>query len=180
MSSEGLLAEFEGEEELAHAAHQMRALGYRNIEAFMPYPSEEVMEALDVPRSRLPILVLFGAVLGGSLAYLTLWWTNIIDYPLDVGGRAPHPWPAFIPITFEVSVLFGGAAAFLGFFLLCGLPRLWHPLFEMPGFGRVTSDGFFLVISADDPRFEAGRTTRDLEDHGSPRIVSFTSEGAPR
>lgn len=178
MPSEGLLAEFGGEEELAHAAHRMRALGYRSVEAFMPYPSEEVMEALDLPRSRLPILVLIGAVLGGSLGYLIMWWTNVIDYPLDVGGRAPHPWPAFIPITFETSVLFGGVAAFLGFFLLCRLPRLWHPLFEIPGFDRVTSDGFFLAVSADDPRFEAERTARELEGHGA-RVLPFSSEEAP-
>ena len=107
---EGLLAEFEDEGALARAAHALRAEGYRELEAFMPFPSEEVLEALEVPKSRVPLFVLMGALLGGSLGYLVLWWTNVVDYPLDVGGRDPHPWPAFLPITFESAILLGGVA----------------------------------------------------------------------
>lgn len=178
---EGVLAEFDDEDALAHAAHYMRSLGYRDIEAFTPFPSEEVTEALELPRSRLPIFVLLGALTGAVFAYLIMWWTNVIDYDLDVGGRDPHPWPAFIPITFETAVLFGGIAAFLGFFALCGLPKLWHPLFEVPGFDRVTRDKFFLAISAKDARFDAERTARELEEQHAVRVVAFPvrHEGVP-
>jgi len=171
--AEGLLAEFGDEEALARAAHGLRAKGYRQLEAFMPFPSEEVLEALEVPRSRVPLFVLIGALLGGSLGYLVMWWTNVLDYPLDVGGRDPNRWPTFIPITFESAILLGGIAAFLGFFLLSRLPRLWHPVFEVPGFERASSDAFFLSVSAEDPRFDLERTTRELDDHAALRIVRF-------
>jgi len=170
------LAEFEDEEALARAAHGLRASGYRKLEAFMPFPSEEVLEALAVPRSRLPLLVLIGAMLGGALGYLIMWWTNVIDYDVDVAGRDPHPWPAFIPITFETAVLLGGLAAFIGFFALSRLPRLWRPVFEVPGFERATSDGFFLAVAADDPQFDAEQTPRELRERGSLRVVSFPLE----
>ncbi len=176
---EGLLAEFEDEGALARAAHALRAEGYRELEAFMPFPSEEVLEALEVPKSRVPLFVLMGALLGGSLGYLVLWWTNVVDYPLDVGGRDPHPWPAFLPITFESAILLGGVAAFVGFFLLSRLPRLWHPVFEVPGFERATSDAFFLSVSAADPRFDLERTSRALDGYAALRVVRFpTGEAA--
>jgi hypothetical protein len=178
--SEGLLAEFGDEEALARAAHGLRASGYRQLEAFMPFPSEAVMEALALPRSRLPLFVLIGALLGGSLGYLVMWWTNVVDYDLDVGGRDPHAWPAFIPITFESAILLGGIAAFVGFFVLSRLPRLWHPVFEVPGFERASSDGFFLSVSAEDARFDAERTPRELEEHAPVRVVPFPIINGPK
>lgn len=174
---EGVLAEFADELALARAAQSMRANGYRSLEAFMPFPSEEVLEALEVPRSRLPLLVLLGGLIGAAVGYLVMWWTNVIDYDVDVGGRDPHPWPAFIPITFETAILFGGVAAFAGFFILSRLPQLWRPVFEVPGFERATSHGFFLTVSADDPCFDIERTTAELRNYGSLRVVSFPDEG---
>lgn len=174
--SEGLLAEFDDETALARAAHGLRESGYRELEAFMPFPSEEVMEALALPRSRLPLFVLLGALTGGALGYLVMWWTNVIDYDVDVGGRDPHPWPAFLPNTFESAILLGGVAAFVGFFLLSRLPRLWRPVFEVPGFERATSDGFFLSVSATDARYDAERTARELFEHGPLRVVRFPLE----
>lgn len=159
---EGLLVEVPDEHALARAITQLRAQGYRELEAFTPFPSEEVTEAMELPRSRLPLLVLLGAIAGGTLAYLIMWGTNVVDYPLNIGGRELHAWPAFIPITFETAVLFGGLAAFFGFFALSRLPRPWQPVFEVSAFDRVTSDGYFLAVWPRDYE-DAERARRELE-----------------
>ncbi len=175
----GLLAQFEDEHALARACAYMRERGYAALEAFAPFPSDEVMEALELPPSRVPLVTLLTALFGAGLGYFVLWITNVWDYPLDVGGRAQHPWPAFIPITFETAILFGGVCSFVAFFVFSRLPRLWHPLFEAPGFRDVTSDGFFLAIASADPRFEAARTAHELSACSPLRVVAFPSGRPP-
>lgn len=174
---EGLLARFDDEHALARAIVHLRGLGYRELDAFMPFSSHEVLEALALPRSRLPLFVLLGAITGGSLAYLVLFYTNVIDYPLNVGGRPLHPWPAFVPITFESTILGAGLAAFFGFFALARLPRLWTPIAELSSFRRATSDGFFLAVSASDPRFDRSRTWRDLAELFPAALARFGDTG---
>ncbi|HEY8431692.1 MAG TPA: DUF3341 domain-containing protein, partial [Sandaracinaceae bacterium] len=122
---------------------------------------------------------LLGAIVGGSLAYLVLFYTNVIDYPLNVGGRPLHPWPAFVPITFESAILGAGLATFFGFFALARLPRLWAPVFELSSFRRASADGFFLAVSASDPHFDRSRTWRDLAELFPAALTRFGEGEGP-
>lgn len=178
--SSGILAEFGDEQALARACVHLRSLGYRELEAFTPFASEEVMEALEIPRSRIPLVTLLASLVGAGLGYFIMWATNVFDYPIDVGGRDPHPWPAFIPITFETAVLFGGVCTFFAFFVFCRLPRLWHALFEDPGFHEVTTDRFFLAVSSKDPRFDVAYTTHELNELSPLRVAVFPPERSER
>ncbi len=170
---EGLLVEFDDEHALARACTHLRGLGYRDLEAFTPFASEAVIEALEIPRSRVPLVTLLSGLFGAGLGYFILWATNVWDFPIDVGGKDPHPWPAFIPITFETAVLFGGGCSFVAFFVFSRLPKLWHPLFEVPGFREVTTDRFYLAISSADPLFDVARTAHELNELSPLRVVFF-------
>lgn len=149
-----LLARFEGPSALVAAAKALHARGNRSMEAFTPYPVPGLGEALALPRSRLPVVVLAMAMIGIAVGYAVLWWTNAVDYPLNVGGRPSHAWPAFVPITFETMVLFGGVTAFLAFFAMSGLPRLHHRLLDA-GEGVAPSYGFYLLVEGAAPGTEA-------------------------
>src|SRR3954464_9878965 len=110
----GLLAEFDNPTALVHAAEQARLAGYRKMDAYSPIPIEELSEALALPRTRLPRLVLLGGILGGLGGYGLEYWTQVIAYPWNVGGRPLHSWPHFIPVTFETTVLGAALTAFIG------------------------------------------------------------------
>ena len=159
----GLLAEFREVHELVHAVEATRAAGFREIDAFTPFPIEEVSEALGLHENRLPFLVLIGGVLGGLFGYLLQYWTAVVDYPLNVGGRPFHSWPAFLPITFECTVLGAALACVLGMLALNGLPTPYHPLFNVPRFALSSRDRFFLCIMSRDPQFDLVRTRTFLE-----------------
>ncbi len=159
----GWMAKFGSEEALVEAARRVREAGFERVEAYSPVPVAEVTTVLRRSRSRLPAWVLLGAIAGGSLAYGTQWYANVVDYPLNVGGRALHSWPAFIPITFEMAILGGGVVAFVGALAMGGLPRLEHPVFEMPGFERASVDRFMICIEADDAQFDREETAEFLE-----------------
>ncbi|HWP65865.1 MAG TPA: DUF3341 domain-containing protein [Candidatus Limnocylindria bacterium] len=167
----GLLAEFDDPTALVQAVRATRAAGYRKVDAFTPFPIEEVIEALEIHEKRLPMLVLLGGILGGLAGYALCYWTSVIDYPINVGGRPLHSWPAFIPPTFETTVLGASFAAVLGMLVLNGLPRPHHPLFAVPRFALSTNDRFFLCIRSTDPLFDRDDTRRFLE-RLVPRQVS--------
>lgn len=142
------LIEFEDLEHCRAAAVVFRGEGVRVVDAYLPFPDAGVLEALELPKSPLPKVVGASALLGGLVAYVIQWWTNAVDYPLDVGGRPVHPAPSFLLITFETAVLFGAMSAFFGLCFLCRLPRPHHPLFEIPGFERASVDRYFLLVNA--------------------------------
>ena len=159
----GLLAEFERPDDLLSAAQQAYAEGYRRMDAYTPMPIHGLAEAIGFHRTRLPLVVLTGGVLGGLAGYLLQYFTAAVSYPLNVGGRPLHSWPAFIPVTFEMAVLGAAAAAVLGMLALNGLPMPYHPLFNAPNFRLASRDRFFLCIEADDPKFRPADTVRFLE-----------------
>jgi hypothetical protein len=167
----GLLAEFDDLSELVKAVRGTREAGYRRFDAFTPFPVEEVAEAMGLRHNRLPLIVLLGGLAGGLGGYLLQYWTSVVDYPINVGGRPFHSWPAFVPNTFETTVLGAALAAVLGLLALSGLPMPYHPVFNVPRFALSSRDRFFLCIEAADPRFDRDGTRRFLE-RFVPRQVS--------
>jgi hypothetical protein len=159
----GLLAEFHTPAELVDAAHRVREAGYRKVEAYSPYPIEELSEALHFPKSKLPAIVLTGGILGALAGYSLQYWTSVVDYPLNIGGRPFHSWPSFIVPTFETTILFAAGFAVLGMLALNGLPQPYHPVFNAPAFALATRDRFFICIEATDPKFDRVESRRFLE-----------------
>ena len=159
----GLTAEFDSPGGLVEAATQARLAGYRKMDAYSPIPIEELNEALALRRTRLPLLVLVGGILGCAGGFGLASWVSAIAYPMDVGGRPLISWPQFIPVTFETTVLGAALTAFFGMWALNKLPQPYHPVFNVEAFARASTDRFFLVIEATDPRFERDATWRFLE-----------------
>ena len=143
-----LLVEFDTPDELASAALALRALGHRELDAYTPYSTEVVREALALGASPLPRWVLTGGLLGAGVAYSLEWYLNGFLYPLNVGGRPPHMPLAFVPIAFEMGVLCAAFAAVLGVLVCAKLVKLWDPVFELPGFDTVSVDRFWLRIDS--------------------------------
>ncbi len=159
----GLVAEFETPEKLIAATNQAYAAGYRKMEAYTPFPVEGIDEALRFRRNRVPLLVLLGG-LGGCLGGFGMqYFAAELDYPINVGGRPFNSWPAFIPVTFEMTILVAAVSAVLGMLLLNGLPQPYHPLFNVERFVAGSHDRFFLCIEATDPKFDRAATRKFLE-----------------
>jgi hypothetical protein len=167
----GLLAEFDNPTDLVNAAHAARNAGYTKVDAYTPFPIEELNEALDLGRSWVAPIVLLGGIIGALVGYGLQWYVAVIDYPINIGGRPLHSWPAFIPITFELTVLFAGIFAVLGMLALNGLPMPHHPVFNAPRFALATRDRFFLCIEATDPKYSRDDTWRFFDRLG-PRSVT--------
>jgi hypothetical protein len=167
----GLLAEFSEPNELIAAARATHEAGYTRIDTYTPYPIEEVSEALHLQRSRLPLLVLIGGIIGGVAGFGLQYWAATTAYPMNIGGRPFNSWPAFIPITFETTVLTAAFFTVLGMLALNGLPMPYHPVFNVPRFALASRDRFFLCIEATDPKFDREGTRRFLE-RLVPRTVS--------
>lgn len=162
----GVMGEFESPTELVAAARRAYKAGYRRINGYSPYPIEELSEAIGFHRTSLPLIVLIGGILGGLGGFFMQYWMEVIDYPLNVGGKPYNSWPAFIPITFECTMLVAAFAAVLGMLALNKLPQPYHPVFNAPNFALATRDRFFLVIEASDRKFEHGQVVefmRQLE-----------------
>ena len=159
----GLLAEFEQGEALIAAARQAYAAGYRQMNGYTPFPLDGLFEALGQRPTRLPLVTLVGGIVGGSAAYFMLYYASVISYPINVGGRPLDSWPAFLPITFEMTVLGAAFAAFFGMLALNGLPHPYHPLFNVPEFKLASRNRFFLCIQAGDPFFDLKATREFLQ-----------------
>jgi hypothetical protein len=159
----GLMAEFETPGALVDAATKARLAGYRKMDAYSPIPVEELDEALGLRRTRLPMLVLLGGILGGLGGFSLEVWVSAVAYPMNVGGRPLISWPHFIPVTFETTVLGAALTAFIGMWALNKLPQPYHPVFNVEAFARASTDRFFLVIETGDPRFDRTSTWNFLE-----------------
>lgn len=166
----GMLAEFDNPENLVAAARRAREAGYRKMDAYTPFPIEELNEALELGRTWVPTIVLIGGILGAAVGYFLQYYISVIDYPINVGGRPLHSWPAFIPVTFETTVLTAGLFAVLGMLALNGLPMPYHPVFNVPTFSLASHDRFFLCIEAGDPRFDREQTRRFIEELKPQRV----------
>jgi hypothetical protein len=151
----GILAEFNSAQELVDASRKAYAEGYRKIDAYSPFPIEALEEALGIPHTILPWIVFFGGLLGGMAGYGLEYWSQVIEYPLIIGGKPLHSWPNFIPVWFETTVLGASISAVVGMLALNGLPQPYHPVFNIESFReRAQNDKFFLCIEARDPRYK--------------------------
>ncbi len=166
----GLLAEFDSAEHLLEAARRTTEAGYTRIDAFSPLPIEGLAPALGFTRTRLPLVVLLGGICGGLLGYGMQYYMAVVSYPINIGGRPLHSWPAFVPVTFELTILGAAVAAVFGMLVLNGLPRPHHPLFNVPEFSLASQNRFFLCIEAADAHFDVARSSEFLSHLGARQV----------
>jgi hypothetical protein len=166
----GVLAEFASPGDLYHACEKVRDAGFKHWDAHSPFPVHGIEKAMGLPRSKLPWVVFLFAMAGAGGGFLLQYWTNAIDYPLVISGKPHVSWPAWIPVTFELGVLFGAVGALFGMLHFNRLPRLHHPLFSSDRFARATDDAFFISIEAEDGRFKAGETPEWLRSLGAVHV----------
>jgi Alternative complex III, ActD subunit len=150
----GLMAEFDSPETLLEAARRAYATGFRRMDGYSPFPVEGLAEAIGFYRSRVPLIVLIGGILGCLGGFFLQYWASVIDYPINVGGRPLNSWPSFIPVTFEVTILLAALSAFFGVLALNGLPMPYHPVFNVERFELASRNRFFLCIEAKDANFD--------------------------
>lgn len=165
----GLLAEFETPEELVHAAERASKAGYKKMDAYSPFPIEGLHEALHLHKNILPLLVLLGGIAGAIAGFGMQYYASVIDYPYNVGGRPFNSWPAFIPVTFELTILFASLTAIFGMLALNGLPMPYHPVFNVDRFALASKDRFYLCIESADTLYEPKKTRdflQSLKPHG--------------
>jgi len=159
----GLAAEFPSASDLLAAAGSVREAGYHRFDTFSPLPIHGMEDAVGQRYTRRPWVVFVLGILGAAGGFYLQYWTSVIDYPLNIGGKPLNSWPAFIPITFECGILAAGLTSAVAMVLMNGLPRPHHPVFNIPNFERASADRFFLCIEADDPKFDRESTRSFLE-----------------
>jgi len=167
----GMMAEFDTPVALVEAAKRTYQAGYKRIDAYTPFPVEGLAEEIGFHRDEVPLVVLTGGIVGGLTGYLMQYWMSAVAYPLNIGGKPYHSWPAFIVITFEMTILFAGISAVFGMLALNGLPMPYHPVFNVPRFTRASRDRFFLVVFSSDVKYDPAATRQFLESL-DPRSVS--------
>jgi Protein of unknown function (DUF3341) len=167
----GMMGEFTTPAELLNAVRRAKEEGYTRFEAYTPFPIEEVNEEVAGRRTRLPILIFLGGLAGCLTGYMLQYYVHALYYPLNVGGRPFNSWPNFIPVTFELTILFAAAAAVIGMLFANGLPRPYHPVFNIPRFDLASQERFYLVIEADDERFDLERTRQFFDQLPASRVT---------
>ncbi len=160
----GLIAEFKDEHEVVEAAKKITAEGYTKVDAYSPFPMHSIDSALKIWDPRIKWFIFFGGLCGCVFGFGLQCYISAVEYPLNIGGRPMISWPQFIPVTFECTILGAALTAVIGMMALNGLPQLYHPVFNVPGFERATKDGFFLYIEAKDPKFQLEKTKKFLEE----------------
>jgi hypothetical protein len=165
------MAEFANPTDIVEAARRTHEAGYRKMDAYSPFPIEELAEAIGFHNDGVALITLVGGLIGMCAGYLLQYWIHAINYPINVGGRPFNSWPAFIVVTFEMTILFAGLSAVFGMLALNGLPMPYHPVFNVPRFVFATKDRFFLIIFSSDVKYDTVETRRFLESL-SPRSIS--------
>ncbi|MCC7008125.1 MAG: DUF3341 domain-containing protein [Acidobacteria bacterium] len=168
----GLLAEFDSADTLLRAARRVHEAGFTKTDAFSPMPIHGLAEALGFREHKIPKLVLAGGIVGALAGYGLEYWTQVIDYPMNIGGRPYFAWVSFIPPAFETTILVAAFTAAISMIVLNGLPQPYHPVFNHDGFRRASRDGFFLAIEAADPRFDVERTRAFLQELDAREVVA--------
>ena len=171
----GIMAEFDDPNALVAATHRAYLEGYRRMDAYSPFPIEELHEALGSRHTRLPLIVLIGGLVGCIGGYALQYWVSAAAYPLNIGGKPLHSWPAFIPVTFECTILVAALSAVFGMLALNGLPMPYHPVFNVSRFALASRNRFFLCIEATDTKFGLEETRKFLETLG-PREVTTVAD----
>ena len=167
----GVMAEFDNPTSLVEAARRTYDEGYRRFESYSPYPVHEVFDAMHIRDKRVSLFVLIGGLTGLCTGLGLQIWVSAIAYPLNVGGRPFISWPMFIPVTFELTILFGAFAAVFGMLGLNGLPMPYHPVFNVERFAaHASQDRFFLAIEATDAKFDRAATRTFLQGLGAKDI----------
>jgi hypothetical protein len=166
----GVLAEFGSPADLYQAFERVRDEGFTRWDAHTPFPVHGLDKAMGLKRSPLPWIVLVMGLTGAAAGFGLQWWVHASAYPLVISGKPYFSWPAYIPITFEVAVLFASFGAVFGMLGLNRLPMHHHPLFKSRVFERVTDDAFFISIESWDPRFDSSGTRTLLESLGARNV----------
>jgi hypothetical protein len=159
-----LMAEFASPEALLAAARRVHGAGYRQVEAYSPFPIEGLAEVLGYERTPVPFWTFLGALAGGAGGYYLQWYSAVVEYPVNIAGRPLHSWPMFVPVSFELAVLGGAFAAVIAMLVACRLPSLRHPLFASPDFDLASRNRFFLCLRSEDPAFEAEQARALLQE----------------
>jgi len=164
------MAEFASPEELLEAARRAFAAGFRKMDAYSPFPVDGLAEAIGFHRSRVPLIVLIGGIIGCLGGFFLQYWVSVIDYPINIGGRPLNSWPSFIPVTFEMTILAAALSAVFGVLALNGLPMPYHPVFNVERFELASRNRFFLCIEAADAGFDLDSVRKFFEEVGSQGI----------
>jgi len=167
----GLLAEFDDATALVQATERTHEAGYRRFDAYSPFPIEELHHAMGSPHSKMPLIVLIGGIIGCVGGFYLQYWAAAIAYPVNIGGRPLNSWPAFIPVTFECTILVAALFAVLGMLAINGLPMPYHPVFNVDRFALASRSRFFLCIESRDKKFDLDDTRAFLQSLG-PREVT--------
>ena len=167
----GLMAEFDNPTDVLRAAERVYDEGYRDIDAYSPYPIEELSEAIGFHKNRVPLVVLIGGLLGCAGGAALCYWVSAIAYPENIGGRPLNSWPAFIPVAYECTILLASIFAVFGMILMNGLPQPYHPVFNAPRFELASRDHFFLCIESVDPKFDLAQTRAFLGTLGAQEVT---------
>jgi hypothetical protein len=171
----GIMAEFDSVQAVVDASKRAVAAGFTKLEAYSPFPIEELNDILHKKRTKLSSLVLMGGLSGMATGFALQYWASAIEYPMNIGGRPYATWPAFVIPSYELTILFASLTAAIGMFALNGLPQPYHPVFNVERFSMASSDKFFLVIQADDPRFDHGGTSRFLGEQGAKGVYDVAA-----
>lgn len=166
----GLVAEFDDPDAILSAAQRTYKEGYRQFEAYTPFPIHGLDEAIGFKKNLVAPIVLAGGVTGAVSGFLMQYIAMVLHYPYLIGGRPPMSWPMFIPITFEMGILFAAFSAVIGMFAMNGLPMPYHPVFNAHRFELATRDAYFLCIEAGDDKYDEGETRTFLEGLGAKQV----------